>query len=202
MTTETPRREPVDRYYTPRWTVDQCIREVLPELRDDWDELSRHTKLRVLEPCAGKGVFVEALAKRFPGAHITANDLDPQEGPWPGAAESSNADFLLRSYLPHFHLCVTNPPFTLAREFAEQAWLQANWTVLLVRQGWMASAERAVWWRQHPPALVANIPNRPVFYGGGDKADYCWVCWGPGRASRQTRLIWLEPLDLAVRKGA
>jgi hypothetical protein len=98
---------------------------------------------------------------------------------------------------------ITNPPFSLAEDFARQALkvAGAHGTVtLFLRLAFLEGAKRAAFHREHP-ADVYVLPTRPVFRPdlGADRWAYAWFVWGPGRGGR-----W-EILDIEkprARRGA
>lgn len=193
MTTKNNKRPSLlhDAYYTPQWVVDQAIEHIVP--------LICPIPARILEPGAGKGAFVERLRNRYFGAHITAIDIQPFE--WPEATVSLYADFLTAE-LGSFDLAIGNPPFSLALPFIQRCRAVAASTVMLVRQGFLSSKNRNTFWRMHGPCDVFVLAHRPSFVveGGGDSADYCFVCWSRHRRDGVTRLHWLPTVPLAARK--
>ena len=168
-------RQRYDHYPTPAW----CVRRLLDHVGDSlpWDG-------SWLEPAVGGGAIVGAVAA-WRGARSerppewTTADIRPEVRPdiccdytlgwgWPGPAR--------------FDLVITNPPFSLAYEFARVAMRMSDCVILLVRLGWLASEKRAEWLRDHPPRLLV-LPNRPRFVAGKhttDQTDYGWLCWGLG----------------------
>lgn len=207
-----------DRYYTPEWCVDQCLDLVVPEFVEQlpgtllsalFPELGR-----VLEPGAGRGAFIRGVRKRYPAARITGVDNDPDV--WQamlaaGATETNIGDYLspeMKRWLladGEFDLAIGNPPFTLALEFITRSLEVAKAVVFLLRQGFLSSAKRAAFFRQHKPAKVHLLANRPAFdtpagpATGTDTADYCFVTWLRGYTG-PTELVWLPEVPASVRR--
>lgn len=198
-----------DRYYTPRWIVDQCMQIVLPEV------VGEQRTHRIIEPCAGTGRFVDGLRRKYPAATIIANDLFEDGRTWPAADIQTYVDYL-GGRRWEADLLVTNPPFSLALEFIKRALTDTIAVVVLVRQGFLASAARAAFFREHPPAHVFLLANRPSFdvppevladpaygwkEGQTDTADYVFICWGHEEFGHTTRLHWLPDVPLKARQG-
>lgn len=135
----------------------------------------------VWEPAAGDGRLVaemwrhgidafgsdihEAVAERRP-----VDFLDPREHPclvWPDSM-----------YEPP-RTIVTNPPFSLAMEFARVAVANYNHVVLLLRLNFLASQKRRDWFKAHPPSAIFVLSERPSFTNNGktDATDYAWIAW-------------------------
>jgi hypothetical protein len=103
-----------------------------------------------------------------------------------------------------FDLIITNPPFSLAREFVTDALsiLRPGGAVaMLLRLPWLAGQERADWLAENTPSIYV-LSRRPSFYvgapptpqprlfgadeaedidgSGSDNTDYAWLVWRPG----------------------
>ena len=163
-----------DFYETPTWAVDIIVPH-LPAASD------------VLDPCAGKGAILNALAasRRWRTALVRGFEIDHQHA---GSHEhpTTYTDALSTSWgLPR--LVVMNPPFGLAQEFAERALVEVapgGTVAALLRLAFLESTKRAGFHRAHP-ADVFVLAKRPSFTGGGtDSAAYAWFVWGPGRGGR------------------
>lgn len=206
--------DPLDRYFTPDWAVDQLVEEVL---RGHWVAPHDLAPPRlILEPGAGEGSIVRGLRDAFPQASIAAMDIDPELGPWEAADESYEGDFLETDWRALygdlgetdkvFDLVAGNPPYTLAQRFVEVGLEVSDRVLYLVRLGFLATSKRCAWLRAHRPTDVFVLPNRPAFKIPGksydpsatDSADYCWVLWGPGDGP--TRLHWLEDVSKEERR--
>lgn len=209
----TKKKKPIegDRYYTPEWLVDQCIAHVLPVV-------CLRPPASILEPCAGTGRFVEALRARYPEAQLVANDLmPPDDNPWPDADASRFGDYLEMELAPNtVDLNISNPPFSIAQAVIEQALSHSKRVVMLLRQGFLSTAKRGAFFRQHRPAYVYIIANRPAFdvppevlidpeyewvEGRTDSADYCFACWDNTRPTQATFLDWLPEIPVEERKA-
>ena len=164
-------RSPHDFYPTPVWCVHRLLDRVrLPGRR--W-----------LDPCAGDGAIVRAV----PDRDWVTNDIRPGcdiESDWLETWESFEG----------FDCILTNPPFSLAFEFVQRA-VQLAPTCMLLRQGFLASANRQPWLRENTPDVFV-LPNRPDFTGGGgDSSDYVWCYWH-GQQEARFEVLDLTPLEM------
>ena len=141
----------------------------------------------VLEPSAGDGAIVRVLAPA--GYPVSAVELREEERPSlleSGAARVTIADWLTeqRAPVPPYSI-VTNPPFTLAREFAEKCCQsRAGYVALLLRINVLASGPWRFFWEAHRPTDMVLLTSRPSFTGDGktDACNYAWVIWRQGAA--------------------
>lgn len=162
-------RHPDDAYMTPDWCVQLAL-----------DNIPLRTEGPILEPCAGTGAFVRALRAKYPSRGIRAIDLNPAFAPslrpWTPVVEI--ADF--REWAIEYRrqmgpkigpgLIITNPPFSLAREILDAAFLVATPTtqiVMLLRLSFLESEARRAWWQKHPVDAVYALSKRPSFTNDG-----------------------------------
>lgn len=185
-------RDPLDRYYTPKIIAKQGIDLVLPHLVGNKQVKS------ILEPSAGRGVFLPLLRKSYKKATITALDLDPERGPWRNADISIRATNFLTWKAPKtkYDLIIGNPPFKPAEDFVIKCKEIAKYTLFILRSGFLNSKRR--WhsiYRKYPPSVIAFLPSRPSFTRDGnvDRYDYCWVGWNTRGFKETARAIWLPP---------
>lgn len=215
VTNSKPKRErdPLDRYYTPEWVIDQCLDIVVPEVT--WRRPEN-----ILEPSAGDGSFVRLLRQRYPSSWITAIDIDPEAGPWSEANDEYEGDFLETDWSQVFtgptpHLIIGNPPYGIAREFCETSLEICDTVIFILRVDFLCSAERAKFFQEYRPSHVFLLPNRVPFYGPAllppytekpkehstGEYDYAWICWSPMAEDEPTKLIWLPEVPLKVRRA-
>lgn len=179
-------REEHDTYPTPRW----CVRRLLEVLVDlpmgAWGE-----------PCVGDGAIVRAVEEHFTGT----------KPPWFARQDIRNTsaadhvgDFLTDAN-PAFADCsviITNPPFSLAREFIHQARAEAPRAMLvfLLRLNFLGSADRHGWLSRDMPDIY-QLPNRPSFVNGKtDSVEYGWFVWGPEpKVEGRIRLLGLTSIE-------
>lgn len=74
---------------------------------------------------------------------------------------------------------ITNPPFSLAINFFDQALRNADEVFMLQRLNYLGAQDRRVWWATHEPQAILVLSKRPDFTGtGGDACEYGWFYWG------------------------
>jgi hypothetical protein len=76
---------------------------------------------------------------------------------------------------------ITNPPFSLALEFAQKSLSLSEDVLLLLPLGFLGAQKRRAWFQQREPDALFVLSERPSFTGNGrtDAADYAWFYWGP-----------------------
>lgn len=181
--------EPFDRYLTPSWPVARLLERVaFPGYR--W-----------LEPAAGEGSLVQAVRDVRPNVEFTTVEIRE------GCDVDLCADFIwwgcpeLDPLMPPggWDVCITNPPFSLALEFAEVALEKAQVVAFLLRADWAGGSNRTRWHQKHPSDIYF-LPERIDFTGdGGDQYNYAWFVWGPGRGHYHE---WLAHTPERERKSS
>lgn len=126
--------------------------------------LERHQT--VWEPACGDG----AIAKLLPGTVIATDLIDRGYGE-PGR------DFLKEPR--RAWAIVTNPPFKLATEFIEHAFmLDVDYLALLLKSQFWHAARRVKLWRGWAPTIEYKLTWRLDFTGQGSPTMDCsWVVW-------------------------
>lgn len=112
-----------------------------------------------LDPCAGTGAIMRAVAKTYTMA--MGLELDQARADQCGA---SCCDALERQHWPDVYSIVTNPPYSLAMEFVTKALQQEcdGGVAMLLRLSWLASRERREFHLGHR-ADVYVLSKRPSF---------------------------------------
>jgi len=175
------KRHPDDFYTEPDW-VDERL---FAQERFDGE---------IIDPACGLGRIVKAACRAGYTAYgtdrVSRSDYCREEqdflryaGPCPGAI-------------------VSNPPFKLAREFAEKALgLALHKVALLLPTLWLHGDERSRWLEQTPLVKVLIITPRPSMppgpvieagiAPGGGKADFAWFIWQRGHIG-PAAIDWLR----------
>lgn len=128
--------------------------------------------MRVVDPCAGDGAILRRVKHRYAMA-VVAVELREEcrfELEMSGVGSIHIGDALDRSNPEVRHAVrqsytavVTNPPFSLAREFVEHYRDAGQFAAFLLRLPFLGSQARAPWWVANPPAHVLVLPERPAF---------------------------------------
>lgn len=155
-----------DAYPTPPWVVDRLLeRLAVPRFQGGaW-----------LEPAAGTGAIINAVdtycgANRWAGPNWTAVDIAPRPPLlWADGIRSYTADFVTWAApsdpLDRFLVAITNPPFSLAFEFAKKMAQVARHSFLLTRLNVLEAGKksgRLAWLSQNTPDVYV-LPDRPCF---------------------------------------
>lgn len=143
-------RNAYDFYPTPEWCYEK--------LPINWALFST-----AFEPCEGDGRITDFLIKNG----IDADGIDIRFG----------TDYLTTKCSP-VDLIITNPPFSLAKEFIEKAITEANTVIMLLRINFLGAQKRYTWWVENEPSTLYVLSKRPSFTGTGtDSTEYAWYVW-------------------------
>lgn len=151
----------------------------------------------VLDPCAGDGAILRVAKAR--GYEVAAVEIREEER---DALDQLDENAVIGDWLRMDRTpwtgwsVVTNPPFSLAREFAASCLaLQPEYMAFLLRCNVIGSRPWRAFWRQHPPTRVRPV-ERPAFpkpgesvAEGTDASEYAWFIWVTGEP-----LINLKPI--------
>jgi hypothetical protein len=177
----------VDYYPTPAWCVHRLL-EACELPGGHW-----------LEPAVGDGAIVRAVNAVRSDVTWTTVDVRPEVEP------DVVGDFwalsgVLDTKPDTFAVAITNPPFSQAMEFVTEAMRHARVVAMLLRLGWLSSAERAPFLRRFTPDVYV-LPDRPSFDGqGSDSADYAWMVWGQ-LVNGRPKIDVLAPTSLDKRRS-
>jgi hypothetical protein len=129
---------------------------------------------RVWEPACGDGAMARIIESY--GHDVSASDIEPRN-------YGCKLDFLVADnlYAPSI---VTNPPFKLAREFAQHALdLGALKVCLLCKLAFLETQERGDWLEKSPLKRVWVFKKRLTLYRDGIKMKnggmiaFAWFVW-------------------------
>jgi len=141
---------------------------------------------KIWEPACGDGAISKVLEDR---GHMTVSTdlIDYGFG-------QPNVDFLMEQKLLAPDI-ITNPPFSLAHEFAEKAIdLGVNKLALLVRLQFLEGIKRGEFFSVHPPATVWVFSKRLSFnvdgkFKSGGVMAFAWFVWK--RNIKETQVKWI-----------
>jgi hypothetical protein len=194
------RRDPIDSldfFPTPPWATRSFCEQVMPQLGLFF------RGCQTWEPAAGAGHMSRVLAEYT--SHVFASDVhDYGEGFGVGSFVGDGPDVLrpfgLSNPKHRIDWIITNPPFSLAAEFALTALRLADRVALLVRTSWLEGGERfRTVFQPHPPLAVAQFCERvPMVKGRWDPdastaTSYAWVVWAQDEEPQPTRFLWIPP---------
>lgn len=178
----------LDFFPTPPWATRALCEHVLPVTKGS----------TAWEPAAGEGHMAHVLKEYF--ANVHASDVhDYGAGFDIGSFVGIGADHAECPFRPDW--IITNPPFSLALEFAERSIDEAACGVaLLVRSVWAESATRFErLFSVRPPWAIAQFVERvPMVKGRWDPSastatGYAWFIWKNDAPQSETLFKWIPP---------
>ena len=76
-------------------------------------------------------------------------------------------------------MIITNPPFSLWKEFTAKCIRISDASFILLRLSCLGSKKNRDFWLHHPPKILMPISPRPSFTGKGtDNSEYAFFGWG------------------------
>lgn len=151
----------------------------------------------IWEPACGDGAMAEPLFAT--GRNIYSSDIEDR-------GYGAVTDFL-GAYQDHYSLhtaVVTNPPFSMAQEFVDQAFSFRNvsYCALLLRLSFLESGKRKAWFEANPPARVHVSSRRlPMMHRDGydgkkstSAIPHAWFVWLRGYDGHP-QLRWFDWRD-------
>lgn len=172
-TSDPGKRNASDFYPTPQEYADRIFREI-----NTWGNIVGP----VLEPGCGLAPFCKS-AKKFLDVKTIGVELRPDAEKQDWTDKWYNADF--RSWNPPKRpgLIITNPPFSIAKDFLDRSLRMVaddGYIVFLLRSAWLESDDRTAFHQSIMPWRVYFIPDRPSFTGKGtDATMYSYFVYRP-----------------------
>lgn len=150
----------------------------------------------ILEPAAGEGHISKVLFERYPNSQIVSTDLVQRNDKF-GCGVVGGVDFLTESYPSKFDNVITNPPFSLAKEFAERALeISREKVILFAKIQFLEGQQRKDFFAAHPPRSVYVFSKRVNPLRNGIEVDengkpwsstmcFAWFVWEHGFTANQ-----------------
>ena len=168
-----------DFYITPRYTIDTLL-----------NNYNLNRTGYILEPCAGNGTIIKALREFGYKNHIIANEIRVEEYDNlknSGANEIYISDYLTTFFYEDITTIITNPPFSIAREFLEvsfERYPKAE-VIMLLRVGFLETKKRYDFWQKHDVNRLLVLRDRPKFINNGsDATAYAWFVFNKEKNQR------------------
>lgn len=120
----------------------------------------------ILEPACGQGHISKTLQEIFPNIEITSTDLiDRGYG-------QGGINFLTHNYGKKFDIVITNPPFSLAKEFIEKGLNVSNrYVIMLCKIQLLEGSKRKDMFLNTPLKCVYVHTTRQATWKGGMSTD-------------------------------
>lgn len=148
-----------------------------------------------LEPCFGTGAIY--------------NQVDLPERDKYYAEITQGIDYLTTEFEP-VDLIITNPPFSLAKEFLIKSLSEIKPTgviIYLLRLNYLGSVDRLPFWEEvgYPDKVLVATPRPSFTDGGSDACEYAWFCWGNvnlvDARNGVSGLFWDKPKKVRRKKS-
>lgn len=185
-----------DAYQTPPKLADFLVRKLVE------DELVSNSSGVVLEPHAGDGAFVMAIRKHMDPTELVANELIHDLPREVYCRQQCDASAVFADFADmgkhwdggNWHAIIGNPPYSLAEAHIRHALSiidrHFGTVAFLLRLAFLESRARLAFWREHPPAKVYVLAERPSFTGGQtDSSAYGFFVWTrPWEGKKEARM--------------
>lgn len=155
----------------------------------------------ILEPAAGQGHISKLLKERYPGSEIVSTDLIEREDKF-GCNITSGIDFLTYDFGRKFDNVITNPPFSLAKEFIEKALsITTDKVIMFAKIQLLEGEKRRPLFDKFPPKYVYVFTKRQSPLNNGSAVDekgkpwattmcFAWFVWQHGYSGEPT-IRWI-----------
>lgn len=155
----------LDAYYTSDDVAERCV-STLPDLNGR----------RIIEPSVGGGAFARAIRSCAIPSGLVGVDVNENADGFDLCNEERIGDFMTVDATADW--VIGNPPYSHAEAHVRHALTLAPRCAFLLRLAFLESTKRVAFWRDHQPARVYVLAQRPSFTGGGtDSAAYGWFVW-------------------------
>ena len=154
----TSKREENDFYATDPHTVRLFLNEFLKDNPLDGKD--------ILEPACGEGHMSKAIEEMLPNSEVFSTDLiDRGYG-------QGGIDFLTHDYGRTFDVVITNPPFSLAKEFIEKGLeVSEKYVIMLCKIQLLEGTKRKDMFLNSPLKYVYVHTTRQATWKGGNPLD-------------------------------
>ena len=145
----------------------------------------------ILEPAAGEGHISKVLRDYYPESNIVSTDLVHRSDRF-GCGVVGGVDFLSTEYPSKFDNVITNPPFSLAKEFVEKALeVSTGKVIMFAKIQFLEGIQRKEFFDAHPPKTVYVFSKRVNPLRNGSEVDengkpwastmcFAWFVWEHG----------------------
>lgn len=155
----------------------------------------------ILEPAAGQGHISKLLKEYYPDNEIISTDLVQREDKW-NCDIVGGIDFLTHDFGRAFNNVITNPPFSLSKEFIEKALsITTDKVIIFAKIQLLEGKKRRELFDRYPPKYVYVFTERQAPLNNGSPVDangkpwastmcFAWFVWEHGFTGEPTiRLI-------------
>lgn len=163
----------------------------------------------ILEPCVGNGSIANTIKKFYANKHnITGVDIVDR-----GYPNTIVHDYLTWETDKKFDCIITNPPYSLAKEFVEKSMELLNegydedgyakgQLIMFLKIQFLEGAKRKAMFEKYPPKYIYVFRNRMATWNNGKPLDpngkrwattmcHAWFVWEKGSTSEPV-VRWLD----------
>ena len=141
----------------------------------------------ILEPCIGNGNIAKAINKFYDGkCNITGIDIVDR-----GYPDTIIQDYLSWNTDKKFDCIITNPPFSLGKEFVEKSMTLLNddgQLIMFLKIQFLEGEKRTELFEKYPPKYIYVFRNRMATWNNGEPLDpngkrwattmcHAWFIW-------------------------
>lgn len=156
-----------------------------------------------LEPCVGQGHIAEEVKKYFKenkDINVTVLDLIDR-----GYPNTEITDYLTWQSSEKYDLIITNPPYSLAKEFVEKSMKHINSSgkiAMFLKIQFLEGQKRKELFEKYPPKYIYVFRNRMATWNNGQSIDpstgkkwattmcHAWFIWEKG-SKTEPIIRWL-----------
>ncbi len=199
-------RKPADLYPTPCNATESIMTlisrlSILSDGTVDLGGMDGRSIKRVWEPACADGRIARVL--EWHGLDVTGTDLREHTGYGVGGIDFLADDVERKIGLDptQFDLIMTNPPFSLAREFIEMALRYAPVVIMLVKQNYYNTDNRFDFFNDLRPRFFLPLTWRLAFLperGKSPLMDCAWAVWT--RDTQETE-CYMQPIKRKAYPG-
>lgn len=145
----------------------------------------------ILEPCAGNGNISKTIKQYYPSCRLDQVEIREEEKnnlqPYGNIYIENFLNWQPKKY---YDCIITNPPYSLAKEFIEKSLIIANEVIMLLRLAFLESKKRYEFWQKYPVNELYILSQRPSFTGNGtDATAYAWFVWNKKSNKQKIKVI-------------
>ena len=164
----------------------------------------------ILEPCIGNGNIANAIKDFYNNKGLNITGVDIVDRGYPNTIVH---DYLTWKTDKKFDCIITNPPYSLAKEFVEKSMTLLNddydedgypngQLIMFLKIQFLEGAKRKELFEKYPPKYIYVFRNRMATWNNGEPLDpngkrwattmcHAWFIWEKGSKTEPT-VRWLD----------
>ena len=152
-----------------------------------------------LEPCVGNGNISKVIELKYPNSNIEGIDIVDR-----GYPNTVISNFLTYKTDKKYDNIITNPPYSLAKEFVEKGMEMLNSNgkmAMFLKIQFLESEKRIDMFKKHPPKYIYVFSKRMATWNNGEPTDkngkrwattmcHAWFVWEKNN-KEEPKVRWL-----------